>query len=319
MDNETHRLIPGRLYMIAFDKHVGRVGVLRFKKAASAPVNCTTPVQLITTGPAGGNNNWNGIANPMMYHALLGAGVTECQVHDGGEIGKDGYYTYNMTDKKFFVGKAAFVQVPQYQDPVVVTPADGEDPLHAPRRTKATVATDNRYDIQIAPSNETAEDRLLVLADEDKADEYVIVSDLAKAGVSPVRAQMWVDRYSEKLCKNTTAFINNKADYPLVISTPKAGEYDLFINEQPDDETMLYLTYDGNAIWNLSYGGYVAHLEKGTTSHYGLRIVRTPKVSTGIEETTIQNGEAIRKVIVDDKVYIIRNGEIYSITGQKAQ
>ncbi len=319
VDNETHRLIPGRLYMIAFDKHVGRVGVLRFKKAASAPVNCTTPVQLITTGPAGGNNNWNGIANPMMYHALLGAGVTECQVHDGGEIGKDGYYTYNMTDKKFFVGKAAFVQVPQYQDPVVVTPADGEDPLHAPRRTKATVATDNRYDIQIAPSNETAEDRLLVLADEDKADEYVIVSDLAKAGVSPVRAQMWVDRYSEKLCKNTTAFINNKADYPLVISTPKAGEYDLFINEQPDDETMLYLTYDGNAIWNLSYGGYVAHLEKGTTSHYGLRIVRTPKVSTGIEETTIQNGEAIRKVIVDDKVYIIRNGEIYSITGQKAQ
>ena len=321
VDNETHRLIPGRLYMIAFDKHVGRVGVLRFKKAALAPVNCTTPVQLITTGPAGGNNNWNGIANPMMYHALLGAGVTECQVHDGGEIGKDGYYTYDMKDKKFFVGKAAFVQVPQNQDPVVVSQATSQDPIvvKAPRRTKASVATENRYDIQIAPSNEAAEDRLLVLAEEDKADEYVIVSDLAKAGVSPVRAQMWVDRYSEKLCKNTTAFINNKADYPLVISTPKAGEYDLFINEQPDDETMLYLTYDGNAIWNLSYGGYVAHLEKGTTTHYGLRIVRTPKVSTGIEETTIQNGEAIRKVIVDDKVYIIRNGEIYSITGQKAQ
>ena len=321
VDNETHRLIPGRLYMIAFDKPVGHVGVLRFKKAASAPVNCTTPVSLITTGPAGGNNNWNGIANPMMYHALLGAGVTECQVHDGGEIGKDGYYTYDMNNRKFFVGKAAFVQVPQNQAPIVVTQATDQNPivLHAPRRTKASVDTDNRYDIQIAPSDEPVEDRLLVLAEEDKADEYVIVSDLAKAGVSPVRAQVWIDRYGEKLCKNTTAFINNKADYPLVIFTPKAGEYDLFIDDQPNDETMLYLTYDGNAIWNLSYGGYVVNLEKGTTSHYGLRIVRTPKVSTGIEETTIQNGDPIRKVMVDGKVYIIRNGEIYGITGQKAQ
>lgn len=319
VDNETHRLIPGRLYMIAFDKHVGHVGTVRFKKAPEAPVNYTTPVELITTGSAEGNNNWNGIANPMMYHALLGAGVTECQVHDGGEIGKDGYYTYNMTDKKFFVGKAAFVQVPQGQDLVVVTPADGQDPLHAPRRAQASMATESRYDIQIAPADGAAADRLLILAEEDKADEYVIVSDLAKAGVSPVRAQMWVDRYGEKLCKNTTAYINNKANYPLVISAPVAGEYEIFINEMPDDETMLYLTYNGKAIWNLSYSAFVADMEKGTTNNYGLRIVRTRKAGTGIEETTIQNGDAVRKVIVDNKVYIIRNGEIYSITGQKAK
>lgn len=319
VDNETHRLIPGRLYMIAFDKHVGHVGTVRFKKAPEAPVNYTTPVELITTGSAEGNNNWNGIANPMMYHALLGAGVTECQVHDGGEIGKDGYYTYNMTDKKFFVGKAAFVQVPQGQDLVVVTPADGQDPLHAPRRAQASMATESRYDIHIAPADGAAADRLLILAEEDKADEYVIVSDLAKAGVSPVRAQMWVDRYGEKLCKNTTAYINNKANYPLVISAPVAGEYEIFINEMPDNETTLYLTYNGKAIWNLNYSAYVANLEKGTTNNYGLRIVRTRKAGTGIEETTIQNGDAVRKVIVDNKVYIIRNGEIYSITGQKAK
>lgn len=36
VDNETHRLIPGRLYMIAFDKHVGHVGTVRFKKAPEA-------------------------------------------------------------------------------------------------------------------------------------------------------------------------------------------------------------------------------------------------------------------------------------------
>jgi hypothetical protein len=98
-----------------------------------------------------------------------------------------------------------------------------------------------------------------------------------------------------------------------------AGEYEIFINEMPDNETTLYLTYNGKAIWNLNYSAYVANLEKGTTNNYGLRIVRTRKAGTGIEETTIQNGDAVRKVIVDNKVYIIRNGEIYSITGQKAK
>jgi hypothetical protein len=307
--------------MIAFDKHVGHVGTVRFKKAIGALVNSTTPVDLITTGPAGGDNNWNGIANPMMYNALLGAGVTECQVHDGGEIGKDGYYTYDMNNKKFYVGKAAFVQVPNNQSPVVVTPATDQSPIvqQAPRRAQASMATESRYDIQIAPADGAAADRLLILAEEDKADEYMIVSDLAKAGVSPVRVQMWVDRYGEKLCKNTTAYVNNKADYPLVISAPVAGEYEIFINEMPNDETMLYLTYNGKAIWNLSYSAFVADMEKGTTNNYGLRIVRTRKAGTDIEETTIQNGDAVRKVIVDNKVYIIRNGEIYSITGQKAK
>jgi hypothetical protein len=44
--------------------------------------------------------------------------------------------------------------------------------------------------------------------------------------------------------------------------------------------------------------------------------VRSPKVTTDIEEATILNGDAVRKVIVEDKVFIIRNGEIYSIDGQ---
>ena len=314
-----HKLIPGVQYMIAFNKPKGHVDTVRFTKAETASINYDGNLVLVITGEAAGNNNWNGIANPKMYHALLDAGVTECQVHDGGEIGKDGYYTYDMSGKKFFVGKSAFVQVPSGKSSVVINEATTQDAiqqLHAPRRAKLTASQGTRYDVQIAPSEEEVADRLLVLTDEDKADEYVIVSDLAKAGVSPVRAQMWVDRYGEKLCKNTTSFINNKADYPIVISTPKAGEYDIFINDQPDDVTMLYLTYDGEAIWNLSYGGYIVNLEKGTNTHYGLRIVRTPKITTGIEETSILNGDAIRKVLVNDQVFIIRGENVYTIDGQ---
>ena len=161
------------------------------------------------------------------------------------------------------------------------------------------------------------EDCMFLLADEEKVDEYVIVADLAKMGVSPVRAQMWVDKYGVKLCKNTASLLNNQANYPLGIAVPATGEYDIYINEQPDEDAVLYLTLDGKPIWNLSYGAYRATLETGTTSRYGLRLVKkSPNVATGIEETTIENGKQIRKVLVDDKVYIIRNGFVYTIDGQ---
>jgi len=91
----------------------------------------------------------------------------------------------------------------------------------------------------------------------------------------------------------------------------------LFINDQPDDESMLYLTMEGQAVWNLSYGGYTLSLEKGTNTRYGFRIVaKKPAITTGIEEATILNGDKVRKVLIEDKVFIIRNGEMYSIDGQ---
>ncbi len=318
------KLTPGKLYMIAFNRPVGHVNVVRFTKAAEAAIDFTADVPLSASG-TGDNNNWNGIANPRMYHALLDAGVSECQVHDGGEIGKDGYHTYTMksgeTDYKFFVGKAAFVQVPVGKSVMTTEPAMNQSAIvaKAPRRAKAQEGAD-RYDVQIAPMAEEMSDRVFLLTDEDKADEYVIVSDLAKAGVSPVRPQMWVNRYGVKLCKNTVAMRNNVADYPLGISVPADGSYDIFLEERPNNDDMLYLTYDGEAIWNLSYGACTIDLPRGTNDHYGLRVVaKSPQVATGIEETTIQNGDAVRKVIVEDKVFIIRNGQIFGIDGRLAK
>ena len=116
---------------------------------------------------------------------------------------------------------------------------------------------------------------------------------------------------------NTVAPINGQANYPLGISVPNTGEYEIYIASHPEEDEVLYLTMDGRPIWNLTYGGYTANLEKGTTNRYGLLLIKkSPQVATGVEEITIENGELVRKVLVDDKVYIIRNGEVFTITGQ---
>jgi hypothetical protein len=267
--------------------------------------------------PGGTDGGWNGIGNPTTYHALLNAGVTECQVHSGEEIGFDRYTLCDMG--KFIVGKAVFVQVAASKS-IVVDRASASNPVitpKAPRRTNANASGKNRFDVQIIAENGMMADRMFLLADEDKEDKYVILQDLAKAGLSTKRAQIWVDRYGTKLCKNTAVLTDGQAEYPLGIFAPAAGDYTIQVAERPDEETMLYLTFDGQAIWNLTDGSYVASLEKGTTSRYGLRLVRnTPQVATGMDEAVVDAKGETRKVLINDQVFIIRGENVYTIDGQ---
>lgn len=311
VDEQYPVMKPGVAYMIYLTSDAD---VIRFQKRTYAPVHTddlqvTEHYSLIKA-----DKHWNGIANPATYHAridLSGAGVKYGQVYSD-PINQQ-YSVFNLSDQ-LVVGQPVFVQVPSTSSVEVSAPS------LARRRAKEQVSL-TCYELMLAASDADVTDRVIVRMDENKTEnEYVIGQDLVKMGVSNKAPQMWIDRYGEKMCVNTVAGFDNTADYPLGIFAPKNGEYDLFIDDQPNDETMLYLTYDGEAIWNLSYGGYVASLEKGSNTHYGLRIVKkAPQITTGIEETTVQNGEAVRKVLVNDRVYIIRNGEIYSVTGQKAK
>ena len=82
----------------------------------------------------------------------------------------------------------------------------------------------------------------------------------------------------------------------------------------------LYVTRNGSAIWNLAYGPYTVTLDKGTYSEYGLKLIQSnaPAVTTGVGQTA-DGLQQIQKVIIDNRVYIVREGELYTITGQKVQ
>ena len=309
-------LTPGKAYLIVFGIDVNTV---RFTKKDGASVAYSGPVSVEENNGASDdvNGGWNGIGNPATYHALLDAGVTECQVHNGEEIGSDGYIACDMG--KFIVGKAVFVQVEASQS-VVVDPATSGDPQIAasPRRIKANATGKNRFDVQIAPMDGKMADRMFLLADEDKEDKYVILQDLAKAGLSTKRAQMWVERFNTKLCKNTAQLINGTAEYPLGIYAPQAGEYQIAVAERMDEQTILYLTLDGGIVWNLNDAPYIAELEKGTTQRYGLKMVRSnaPAITTSVENTQAGTQPTAQKILMDGQVYILRGNKVYTIDAQ---
>ena len=311
-------MYPGTLYMIYL---ANDASVIRFKKK-DGPILTTSLNVYAHPSENVMDAGWNGIANPALYHAYINASAntyTKANFAQKYNPANEAYDAIDLTqpENQLIVGAPIFVQVASDKPNVVAYTTWSEAAAHAPRRAPRV---DNAYyEVQIS-AGEAYTDRIYLQTLEDKEDRYVIGLDLAKAGVSNKVAQMWVNRYNAKLCVNTTAPVGKTATYPLGISVPENGTYQISSATEMQANQELYVTRNGNAIWNLAYGPYTVTLDKGTYSEYGIKLIQSnaPAVTTGVDQTTTDKLQ-IQKVLIDNKVYIVREGALYTITGQKVE
>ncbi len=312
---------PGRLYMI----YLPTAGVekLRFKRYASGLL--TTPELQVYRHDASSvvNAGWNGIANPASYRAFMNAGAKtltpddySTQVPHFGQKyipSDDNYRVFNMSTTPLEAAQPVFVQVAEDRT-VVLNPVSYPASSVPERRAKVKNAY---YEVQIAGEDGAFSDRLYLLVMANKEEVYTIGLDLAKAGVSAKVAQMWVNRYGSKLCVNTTAPKGTSATYPLTIQIPVDGNYQINSATEMQEGQQMYVTLNGRAVWNLAYGPYEVSLTKGTYTEYGLKLVQSPAVTTGVENGELTNGaNGVHKVLIDNQIYIIREGAVYTMNGQ---
>jgi hypothetical protein len=304
-------LEPGRAYMI-FIKH-GSQSQIVFRKKVQEPLLTTSAAVNQYSAVSDLDANWNAIANPALYKAYMYAGTGAKGFYYKSE--DDQFDWYNLKDEKLVVGEAVYIQAPNAGTIV----ADSSSYAAAPRRERAEQATS--FDVQIAAADAAKRaDHISVQIDENKEEnKYVIGKDLTKFGVSARVAQMWINRYDVKLCFNTIAPEGETTSFPMSIYAPKAGAYTIAIErEVATEDYALYLTYNGEAIWNLSDGAYVANLSKGTDANYGLRIsAKAPQTATGMDEAVVDSKDATAyKVLIGNQVFIIRGEKVYSMDGQ---
>ena len=306
-------MVPGKLYMIYLTSAQSQ---LDFHKKAGAALQTRNLTVSAASGSAGAQfANWNAIANPALYTADLSTGVTKYQTYDNNE--GQTYTVVDASTNNLIVAKPIFVQTAT-NGTVYATVHSGATPAPAYRR--ASQVEDNaKFVIEIAQNSKMA-DRLIVETTDEKEDKYVIGQDLAKFGVSSKVAQMWINRYDAKLCVNTVAMEGDATNFPMSIFAPTAGEYTITNHQSPitnNDEYALYLTFNGEAIWNLSDGAYTLNLNKGTISNYGLRVsARAPQNPTGVDEAIVDAQGDTRKVLINNQVFIIRGDKVYSVDGR---
>lgn len=301
-------------YNITVDDEVDQ-NVLRFvwnkNNTLGASYSCPLQLSASTTDKAG----WNGLGNGTLTHTQLN-GLDEeekVQMYDHESNTFMGVYAKDFT---YAVGTAFFYQA-QNTDPLVLTQADGSRVLRAPQREGQRVG-----EFQLSLTEDGAvnkSDLMYVSADEEATGEYRVGRDLLKMS-NPTEAnvaQMWSERNGLKLCDIEVQLMGSSATCELGLYAPKAGSYTLDVERAPEN-TMLYLTYNGRAIWNLTYSPYVFDLTKGTTEGYGLKMY-VMQVTTDLEESGFSDQNSVRKVLIDDVIYIVTpEGKMYDITGKSA-
>ena len=308
-------LQPGKLYSISFDDEVEQ-NTFRFAwNGHGSVVNGST--YNAQYAPASNQSlcGWNGFGNGMLQHGYIPADY-KVQVYNHAQ----NRYELVGGHKTFAVGTAFFVQVDEAGDiNWTAASATDERPMYAPARVEARATEEFCISLR-KDGRKKAEDILYFSASEDATNSYMIGHDLSKMGnaTSAKVAQMWTEKNGLLLCDVETPLYNNTATTPLMLFAPQGGEFTLAV-EQVAEGASLYLTYNGNIIWDLTAGSYDIELDEGTNYGYGLLLDanKAPQITTGVDETDAKT-ETVRKVMVENQLYIISpEGQIYNVTGKK--
>ena len=290
----------------------GSYNTYRFKALGSTYTHAADASLSVNGDVTNYDANWNGVGNSTLQHVTASyAGGEYVQVFMNG---KDAYKTVATNDATFVVGCPFFVQAKVATTLSLDVQNSSTEKYYAPRhiQEKATGVAQ----ISLSATEGGYSDQIYFSAVDKEQDAYIIGQDLAKAGESKVVPQLWMAQYNQKLSVHEAAWNGTRAACQLGIYTPKAGSYELAIDAAPEDAT-LYLTYNGRAIWNLSMSAYEMDLEQGTTEGYGLRIVASEQTTTDIEQSEISDQSSVRKVMIDDVIYIVTpEGKMYDIVGK---
>jgi hypothetical protein len=308
----TGTMLPGRVYTITFDDEVVQNTFL-FKKKQGSDLLASDSYQAVCSAGDSDKRGWNGLGNGTLQHKQMKTAGMKVQLYDHTN---NVYVTREADEYIFAVGTSFFVQVGGEQEIEFANATNRA--ILAPARDARTV---DEFRLALkAEDEERVVDQLWISASEEATGEYVIGHDLLKMGTptSSKVAQMWTVNNGLNLCDIEMPLVGNNASTSLNLYAPQAGTYEIAVEKSPADAT-LYLTQNGNVVWNLSMSPYTIDLTKGTTSGYGLRIVADRQTTTDVENAEIEN-QGVRKVLIDDKIYIVTpEGKMYDIVGKSVK
>lgn len=294
---------PNKLYSITLDCSYN-YNLIRFQKTNSGALVADESMALPGhVGAEATKNNWNGVGNGTLHHVNIGGvGAPTIQVYQSGD---KSFLPVTISDHSLAIGTAFMIQGTE-----TMVFSQANHALLAPSREANT----QPMTVQIAREEQPFSDQLFIGADELAGQGYMQGVDVAKAGDlgSAKVAQIWVNAYNSKLCAHEAQLINGRAKYALSLYAPADGTYTLTGMNIPEGST-LYLTKNNKVIWNL---GYTCDLDltKGTSTEYGLLLVESPQISTGVDEIH-SDAEGAKKIMHNGILYILRNGKVFNAQG----
>ena len=311
-------MTPGHTYSMTVN---GDIQTYRFKRSGNDAFVANPTVDFSEHASGDPKNaGWNGLGNMRLcYSSISNDDIAETEVQ--GVEGRYvlvldaesyNYVAYLLTNINLTVGSAFFIQASDDGTMGFNDAQGGADKIYAPARTRQQIVEP----IMITMSGESGTDHMYISADEDATSTYQIGRDMQRmfATSNPTTPLIYTMNYGGlKLAAEDAPLVNDQTAYTLQLYAPMAGEYTLKTASVADAD--IYLTYEGTIIWNISESEYTVDLSKGKNDGYGLLLkANAPAVATGVDEV---NAEAnVQKVVLNDKVFILRSGHMYDVTGK---
>jgi len=317
---KTHKkggmLYPGTLYIISLGDT--EYNHLRFYKTVAGALISSNEVAVHKYQASGDDETakdagWNGVGNPTMRYSNASIeGVTKAQFlnHDNNAFEVS---SSEITDESYIVGSAFFVQSPSDQTMTMIA-TDDPGSLRAPRRESAT---ESEFLVRLGKTTSDFVDQLYVSATEDALPTYQIGHDLVKLSMGNATVpQMSVLAYNNlSLCDAEFPLENNMAVFPLTITAPAAGTYQLYV-ERAQENTSLLLMQNGQVIWDLTQSAYEINLIKGNNNQYSLKLQANERqIGTGCDSLYETNADGVQKFVLDNELRIVKSGRMYNAQG----
>ena len=324
-----------------------------FKNGEQAAVNTTVRNTIAVTAHAGAaatehkrHAGWNFVANPYLT-SFTGGNVANDGGLDyiNGELIIQGSYEY--TDEE-----VPYVTVPAYDfayysqhklSDVKLSPewsffvqvgTGGTMNFTTAGRQQAPASIAARYaeerpvkmDVDLILSDNHSSDQTGIIISDRYTDAYEIGRDLEKLFGSAYNLSVYtLMEDNTPLAFQALAIRSSMQVIPVGYRAPEQGEYTFRLNEATSSidllneqyEQLVLVDYQTGELTNLLYTDYTFYSER-TQSNSRFAIYAVPRQNAPTDlPNAIGSDEEVRKVIYNDRLYILRDGNVYNGMGQK--
>ena len=232
------------------------------------------------------------------------------------------YIQTDITSAKLVPGWSFFIQVGTTGNLTFLKTeqaANSNMPIYAPKREKAAMPV---VKTGIVLSDGEKSDKTTFLISDKYSSDYEIGADLEKMFGNGFTLSTYSVTNGTNLAFNALSTYEAEQAIPVGVRIPAEGEYTFSLNSRYAGANITRLDlidYEAGEVTNLLQANYTFTAPRGQNdSRFAINVTKAPQISTDVESTEhgIQ-GTDIRKVIIDDKLFIIRDGLMYDATGKR--
>lgn len=233
------------------------------------------------------------------------------------------YIQTDITTAKLVPGWSFFVQVGTTGNLTFLTTEQRENsdmPIYAPQR-EANYSPVVKTGIVL--SDGTKSDKTTLLISDKYSSEYEIGADLEKMFGNAFTLSTYSITNGTNLAFNALSTYEAQQAIPVGVRIPADGQYTFSLNQRYADtniERLDLIDYEAGEVTNLLQADYTFTATYGQNeSRFALNVTPIKNTPTDVENGELMNDEMmkVRKVIIDDKMFIIRDGLMFDATGKR--